>query len=253
MIYADNKTVITKSGFFNPLWPAPKNISAIFSERSLEIPKVLDCLSSNNNTSLNERQLIQNSEQKFCQHLHLPSPPVWIHQVHQATVKRFPTKEKSILADGCVTSERNTLCAVSVADCLPILLTCRRGKEVAAVHAGWRGLLAGVVQNALRSFHAPPEEIIVWIGPHISQIYYPVGESLRDRFLALNSANHACFKFIEEKWHLNLALCATMQLKTLGVSEIYTDERCTFDNTQKFFSHRRGDSEGRMAAIIWIN
>ena len=253
MIYADNKKIITKNGFFSPLWLAPKNISAVFSEKFSEIPELLDCLSTNNNTSLNERQLIQTSEQKFCQHLGLPSPPVWINQVHQATVKRFPTKEKPILADGCVTSERNTLCAVSVADCLPILLTCRNGKEVAAVHAGWRGLLAGVVQNALLSFHAPPEEIIVWIGPHISQIHYPIGEALRQRFIALNSSNHACFKLIDEKWHLNLALCATMQLKTLGVSEIYTDERCTFDNTQKFFSHRRGDSEGRMAAIIWIS
>ena len=253
MIYTDNKTVMTKNGFFNPLWPAPKNISAVFSEKPLEITEVPDQLSENNSTSLNESQLIQNAEQKFCQNLGLPNPPTWIHQVHQATVKRFPTKEKSILADGCITSEPKTPCAVSVADCLPVLLACRKGKEVAAVHAGWRGLLAGVIPNTLLSFHTPPEEIIAWIGPHISQTHYPVGESLRNRFLALNSVNEACFKLIKGNWHLNLALCATMQLKTLGMSEIYTDARCTFDNTQNFFSHRRRDSEGRMAAIIWIN
>ena len=253
MIDIDNKSTMIKNGFFNPLWPAPKNISAVFTEKLSEISENPIHLSMNGSTELHEVQLIHTNEQKFCEHLRLPSPPVWIKQVHQATTQRFPTKEKSILADGCITSERNTPCAVSVADCLPILLTCRRGKEVAAVHAGWRGLLAGVVKNALLSFRAPPEEIIVWIGPHISQICYPVGESLRDSFLALNSVNDACFKLLEGNWHLNLALCATMQLNTLGVSEIYTDDRCTFDNTQKFFSHRRGDSAGRMAAIIWIN
>jgi polyphenol oxidase len=109
------------------------------------------------------------------------------------------------------------------------------------------------MKNSIQPFNTSPKDIIAWIGPHISQGNYPVGESLRNEFLAIHPSNNLSFKLIKNKWHLSLLHCATSQLKALGVSEIYTDSRCTFENKQKFYSHRQGDKKGRMLACIWIN
>ncbi len=141
-----------------------------------------------------------------------------------------------------------------VADCLPILLCNRAGTEVAAVHAGWRGLVDGVVQAAVQQMESTPDELLAWIGPAISQPAFEVGEEVRNQFLA--RYNRADERFVANRagrWLADLPGMATDILAESGVPEISDSERCSYTDEALFFSYRRKHTTGRMAAMIWID
>jgi len=185
----------------------------------------------------------------------LPGEPLWLNQVHGATVLRSddPTFGGGPPdADASISSALNEVIAVRTADCLPVLLCNNSGDEIAAAHCGWRGLAAGVLANTIAAMQAPPAELIAWLGPAISQAAYEVGDEVRAAFVATDEAAAACFESNDRgRWQADLYGLARLQLTAAGVTEIYGGGFCTFEDTDRFYSYRRDGTTGRMVSYIY--
>ena len=157
------------------------------------------------------------------------------------------------IADGTYTSDKNQVCIIGTADCLPVLLCDKSGTEVAAVHAGWRGLSAGIIEAALAEFNHHGDDILAWLGPAIGPTVYEVGNDVCDIFMAIDATAQQAFQpYKPGKWLANMNLLARQRLEKCGVHGIYGGDYCTFSDPEKFFSFRRDKQTGRMATLIWI-
>ncbi len=189
--------------------------------------------------------------------LGLALEPAWLHQVHGAQVvpARPGGGEK---ADGAWTDRPGLACAVLVADCLPVLLCDRAGTRVAAVHAGWRGLAAGVLEAAVTALGLPGRELLVWLGPAIGPGAFEVGPEVRAALLARDPGAGACFRprhrgDRSERWLADLPGLVRRRLEALGVREVHGGRWCTWSEPARFYSHRRaGGRTGRQAALVWL-
>ncbi len=209
----------------------------------------------------------------------LPSPPVWLDQVHGTAVATL-TPETAVLpapvADAAVTRERDVVCAILTADCLPVLFADRKDAAVGIAHAGWRGLAAGVLEAtiaALADLGARREDLVAWLGPAIGPTRFEVGADVRDAFCADDDGAAACFTPYEPagppqgriperaarrytsvpaKWHADLYGLARRRLARSGVTGVSGGGCCTFTDEARFFSHRRDPRTGRMAAAVWL-
>ena len=182
--------------------------------------------------------------------LSLPAEPVWLNQVHSATVAVEPSP--AMEADAALTGQAGTICTVMVADCLPVLFCSDDGAQVAAAHAGWRGLAAGVLENTIAGFAAEPAELNVWLGPAISQDAFEVGEEVRDAFLQTDIASGSCFVRNEnDRWQADLYGLARRRLVLAGVRNVSGGGFCTYGDQERFFSYRRDGQCGRMAAFVY--
>ena len=185
----------------------------------------------------------------------LPSEPLWLNQVHGATVLRSDDPafgENPPDADASISSAANEVIAVRTADCLPVLICTKAGDEIAAAHCGWRGLAAGIVANTVAAMQTPPAELIAWLGPAISRAAYEVGDDVRDTFVAADEATAACFEPNDRgRWQADLYGLARLKLAAAGVTEIYGGGFCTFTDSDRFFSHRRDGTSGRMTSFIY--
>ena len=185
--------------------------------------------------------------------LALPAEPEWISQTH-GTRCVVLEEDRSRDADAAVTRESGRVAVVMIADCLPLLLCNRDGSEVAALHAGWRGLQAGVVQAALGRMRSRPAELMAWIGPGISQAHFEVGDEVLEAFGA--SVDGAAEFFRPHgagHWMCDLAGLAERVLERQGVGRVLRDPHCSYRDADRFYSYRRERVTGRMAALIWIN
>ncbi len=185
----------------------------------------------------------------------LPSSPKWLRQGHTGRVVHADEVEAdSTVADAAYTFTDNTICVITVADCLPVLLCTADGKGVAAAHAGWRGLAADVIENTAATLRTDNknEELIAWIGPSIMATNYEVGEDVREA-LGRDEIERECFKSLgDNKYLADLQRLAGIRLQKLGIS-FACDNICTYGDSKQFFSARRdGIRSGRMAALIWI-
>lgn len=184
---------------------------------------------------------------------HLPAEPGWLKQVHGiATVnpKNSPNLKE---ADAAFTRDPGVVCTVMTADCLPVLFCDRAGTVVAAAHAGWRGLAAGVLEATIRDMAVPADELLTWLGPAIGPSAFDVGDEVRAVFVAHDA--QAAQAFVEHgqgKWLADIYLLARQRLTTAGVTSISGGERCTFSESADFFSYRRDGVTGRMASLIWL-
>jgi YfiH family protein len=187
------------------------------------------------------------------QQLQLPAEPCWINQTHgtqTVTLEQEVTRD----ADAAVTRVPGTIAVVMTADCLPILLCNRDGSEVGAVHAGWRGLQAGIIQSALATMTSPNQQLMAWIGPGISQACFEVGDEVRAAFIDSMQDAQTCFSAHGEgHWLCDLAGLAERVLKAQGVGDVQRDSHCSYRHADRFYSYRRDAATGRMAALIWIN
>ncbi|MGM0906824.1 MAG: peptidoglycan editing factor PgeF [Pseudomonadota bacterium] len=183
--------------------------------------------------------------------LKLPAAVTWLQQQHTNRVLRWPFK--SAVADAAYSNSPKSVCAVLTADCLPILCCSDDGKETAAVHAGWRGLANGVVQNALASFKTPAANIRIWIGPSIGATAFEVGDDVRDTFVARHSSNAEYFLSYSGKWLADLASIAEAECLRMGVKNITKSSECTVHNNTSWYSWRRDKAAARFASIIWRN
>ncbi len=204
---------------------------------------------------------------------HLPAEPLWLEQVHGIGVVDADDDNALVpavmppRADASFSRRPGRVCAVMTADCLPLLLAARDGSVVAAAHAGWRGLAAGVIEATVAAMTAitkvsattkalPAEELVVWLGPAIGTRAFEVGAEVRTAFCRQDELAEQAFVALpsrdgQEKWHCDLALLARQRLMALGVRFIGGGQWCTFSDPQHFYSHRRDGTSGRMATLIW--
>jgi len=185
----------------------------------------------------------------------LPAEPVWLAQVHGSAVHvaDAPMPDAPPVADAAVTRTRNVVLAVQSADCLPVLLADRDGAAIAVAHAGWRGLAAGVVDNAVRALAVAPEHVVAWLGPAIGPDAFEVGADVRDAFVAADvRAVTAFHPKSPGKWWADLYALARQRLARCGVREVYGGGACTYAEPARFFSYRRDGETGRMAALLWL-
>jgi YfiH family protein len=245
-----------------PDWPAPTSVRAGTSTR-------VGGVSQENYASFNLAGHV--GDQAICvaanrdilqQVFALPEQPVWLNQVHGIDVLRrdrnkHVSRSESQTYDACYTADALTVCAVLTADCLPVLFCSQDGQEVAAAHAGWRGLVDGVLEATVNSFSARPADILVWLGPAIGPASFEVGQDVRQRFINRwgsygVSGVEVCFRQAgHAQWYGDLYALARLQLKQSGVERIYGGGEDTYVDRQNFFSYRRDGDTGRMVSLIW--
>lgn len=182
----------------------------------------------------------------------LPAEPCWLRQVHGTLAVDAAVAAKTSEADAAFSRTPGVVCAVMTADCLPVLFCDRDGSVVAAAHAGWRGLLAGVLENTLAAMAVAPGEVMAWLGPAIGPRNFEVGGEVRAAFLARDPGCADAFVPHGERWLADLYALARRRLKAAGVVAIYGGERCTVAEPGHFFSYRRDGVTGRMASLIWL-
>lgn len=235
-----------------PDWRAPPRVRAAFTTRQGGV-SAAPYASLNLGTHVGDAPAaVAANRAALARSLELPSEPWWLEQVHGDEVIALDDPAPGRRGDAAITARAGVVAVVMVADCLPVLLCDRAGRQVAAVHGGWRGLAAGIVPRAVAAFGAPPAELVAWLGPAIGPRAYVVGEDLRARFLALDAAHAAAFHRDAAGWHLDLAAIAATQLSAAGVTSISHAARCVHDDAGHFFSYRRDGETGRMAALVWI-
>ncbi|MCA1767870.1 MAG: peptidoglycan editing factor PgeF [Idiomarina sp.] len=188
---------------------------------------------------------------KLQRELELPETVTWLQQQHTDNVLQWPFK--SAVADAAYSNSPNSVCAVLTADCLPILCCSDDGNEIAAVHAGWRGLARGVLQNALSNFKTSATNIRVWIGPAIGASCFEVGDDVRDAFVACHLSNIEHFTSLSDKWLADLTSIAAEECQRAGVKNITRSNECTVRNNIHWYSWRKEKAAARFASIIWRN
>ncbi|MEZ3501807.1 purine nucleoside phosphorylase YfiH [Pantoea sp. KPR_PJ] len=236
-----------------PEWPAPVNVRACSTLRcgGISVPP-WDALNLGGHVGDNPAHVATN-RQRLVVEAGLPQMPRWLDQVHGTDVVRLPAAQAGILqADAAITSDPGIVCAVMTADCLPVLFCSADGKEVAAAHAGWRGLCAGVLENTLAQFSAPVSQIHAWLGPAIGPDAFEVGSEVRSAFMATDTRAQQAFRPAGGKYFADIWLLAQQRLQAAGVNSVSVSRRCTFHESGEFFSFRRDGTTGRMASLIWL-
>jgi polyphenol oxidase len=236
-----------------PDWPAPRGVRAAFTLRSGGV-------SEGPFASLNVGLHVGDSTMAVGENrarvralLGLPAEPVWLEQAHGTRVADLDAEHAPAPADGIVTRRAGTVCAIQVADCMPVLFAARDGCAVAAAHAGWRGLAAGVLEATVAGLGVAPGELLAWLGPAISAAHFEVGEEVRAAFLERDAdAAQAFARNARGRWQCDLFGLARRRLTALGVASVSGGAWCTYADAGRFFSYRRDGRCGRMAALVWI-
>jgi len=239
--------------FISVNWPAPHHIKALTTTRNGgQSLAPYDSLNLGDHVGDNPDHVAAN-RQKLIETALLPNQPLWLKQTHSTDVIDSSRWQKDIEADAIVSASTNKLCAVMTADCLPLLITDTSGSQVAAVHAGWRGLQAGIIENTLAKFAKPRSDILVWLGPAIGPHAFEVGPEVKAAFLAVDPAAEAAFIATHaDRYLADIYLLARQRLAAQGVTAIYGGDYCTYSEKERFFSFRRDGVTGRMASLIWI-
>jgi len=248
-----------------PNWPQPANVKAFFTTRAGGVSENTDLAefaSLNLGRSAGDAAAAIDANRRRVSAL-LPRPPKWLNQVHGSRVviaDDVVNLSEDVEADAIATSTANIPCAVMVADCLCVLFCDDAGQHVAAAHAGWRGLAAGVLENTVAAMQVPPAAIMAWLGPAIGPTAFEVGDDVRAAFVSRDPAAAACFvprsSDHPNKFMADIYALARLSLTRVGVTRVYGGEFCTVSDASRFFSYRRegnsGRKTGRMAGIIWI-
>ncbi len=185
----------------------------------------------------------------------LPAEPAWLRQVHGTVAVNAAHGSKMAEADAAWAHRPGCVCVVMTADCLPVLFCDRAGSVVAAAHAGWRGLLAGVLEETVAAMGGAPGELLAWLGPAIGPRRFEVGDEVRAAFVARDAEAGTCFRpaGIAEKWLCDLPALARRRLATCGVCDVTGGDECTVETPDRYFSFRRDGTTGRMATMIWLD
>ncbi len=225
---------------FHPNWTVPDNVGVAITTRAFGNLAVH--VGDDPAAVLLRRRRLESE-------LSLPRSVVWLQQQHTSNVLSWPFKTD--IADAAYSSQPDSVCAVLTADCLPILICSSDGKEIAAVHAGWRGLADGVLQNALEKFSANPSSLRVWIGPAIGFDAFKVGQDVFDAFVSANSDAKRFFKAVNTKWLADLPGIAEMICRQFGITDITQSYECTVTHSELWYSWRKEKVSARFASIIW--
>ncbi|ABE49879.1 peptidoglycan editing factor PgeF [Methylobacillus flagellatus] len=234
-----------------PDWPAPANVRALQTTRSGGVSKA-PYNSLNLGMHVGDVALdVAANRQRL--NRYVPTEPVWLNQVHGITVIDAGTASCVPDADAAYARTRHTVCAVMTADCLPVLICDKAGTIVSAVHAGWRSLLDGVIEETVAEMDKPGSDLLAWLGPAIGPDAFEVGDEVRRAFIARDAKAEQAFRPASAgKWLGDIFQLGRQRLANVGVSHIYGGGLCTYDDEERFFSFRRDESTGRMASLIWL-
>ena len=234
-----------------PDWPAPINVKSLQTTRAGGISSP-PYDSFNLGDHVGDAPLAVERNRILLNRL-LPSEPVWLEQVHGIRVANADMASCLPQADACIARHRAAVCVVMTADCLPVLLCDTQGSVVGAAHAGWKGLAAGVIEATVQAMDVAPENIMVWLGPAISQNEFEVGDEVRAAFVAIQpQAASAFIPGRNGKWFADLCALARLRLNALGITAIYGGGYCTYRERERYFSYRRDGATGRMGTFIWL-
>ena len=181
----------------------------------------------------------------------LPSKPRWLNQVHGTGVVNWD-KAFNAEADAITSQRKGQVCAVLTADCLPVLFCNQAGTHIAAAHAGWRGLAAGVLEATVSAMACKPDELMAWLGPAIGPNAFEVGEDVYDAYIQVSADNAIAFKPHHDRWLADLYLLARLALGRVGIKQVLGGQHCTYEEKNSFFSYRRDGETGRMASLVWF-
>ncbi len=237
--------------FLIPDWPAPDNVCALQTLRSGGCsPAPWDSLNLGDHVGDDAQRVMANRARLRAS---LPADPCWLQQVHGVDVVDAASAAPGSAADAAYARVPGRVCVVMTADCLPVLFCDRAGTVVAAAHAGWRGLLAGVLEQTLAAMGCPAETVLAWLGPAIGPDNFEVGDEVRAAFVAGNAEAAAAFRPAGDgKWLADLYALARQRLSSVGVAGVYGGDGCTFAERDRFFSYRRDGVTGRQASLIWL-
>lgn len=235
-------------------WPAPENIHAGTTIRKGGISnKPYDSLNLAQHVGDDPDSVFHN-RQKVVTDLGLPNEPVWLEQVHGNRIIDIARTKDTANADGAYTNRSNHVCVVMTADCLPLLITDKNGREIAAIHVGWRGYASNIVGSALGMFKNKPENLLAWTGPCIHAEHYEVDNTVRDACLNITPLAIQAFKPSRKgHWYANLELLVRNQLGESGLLDVFGGDYCTYRDVDIFYSYRRDGSTGRIATMIWMD
>ena len=246
-------TPVQNSGWLDADWPAPPRVRALVTlRRGLGVsPPPFDTFNLGSRCGDDPHAVAENRRQLEAA-LALPSAPRWLRQVHGTDVAREPGFDEP-QADAAVTATPGTVLAILTADCLPVVLAARDGSEVAAAHAGWRGLRAGVLEATVAAMQTPANQLVGWLGPAAGPAAYEIGEEV---FAAFTDGDaRARMAFLPTRpghWTVDLAMLARQRLLDAGVTDLHGGSLCTISDAARFFSHRRDGRGGRIATLAWI-
>ncbi len=228
--------------FIVPEWPAPANVRALVTTRAHG--NLADHVDFQNSAVVTRRQALR---------AHLPAEPVWLRQVHGVRCVVAEEVSAGVEADAALSRRPGTVCAVLTADCLPVLFCDEGGTVVAAAHAGWRGLAAGILETAVAAMRVPASALIAWLGPAIGPAAFEVGEDVFAAFTRGDREAEAAFVARGGgKWLCDLYALARLRLGRLGVTRVFGGGFCTYSDSARFFSYRRERDTGRMASLVWL-
>jgi YfiH family protein len=236
--------------WITPDWPAPANVRAFVTTRNGGISRgAYASLNLGTRVGDEANAVTQNRARVRAV---LPGNPKWLHQVHGTAVVQADRVETEATADGAFTKISAVVCTIQIADCLPVLFCDRAGTCVAAAHAGWRGLSAGVLEQTIAALGVPPQHLIAWLGPAIGPTAFEVGADVLDAFGDTDPGHAAFVAARPGKWMADLFALARGRLTAAGVSAVFGGGLCTASDSARFFSHRRDRVTGRQAAFVWL-
>jgi YfiH family protein len=239
--------------FIRPDWPAPRNVRALSTTRKGGVSMgAYSSLNLGEHVGDDPKAVAANRE-RLQQRLGTAKPR-WLKQAHGVRVAGDGDSTQEP-ADASVTARTGTACVIMTADCLPVIFCDRQGTRVAAAHAGWRGLAAGVLEATLVAMDTDPKDVLAWMGSAIGPKVYEVGDEVRQAFVAHTAAAAKAFAPGEApgKWWCDLYMLARQRLETAGVGSIHGGDLCTYTDEDQFFSFRRDGECGRMATLIWMD
>ncbi|PHM29732.1 purine nucleoside phosphorylase YfiH [Xenorhabdus budapestensis] len=236
-----------------PDWAQPESVGACSTTRpgGISLPPY-DSLNLGGHVG-DDPECVEKNRELLVEYAHLPQQPIWLEQVHGTRVIRLNDQlVEDNQADAVYTNRVGQVCAVMTADCLPVLFCSSNGDEVAAAHAGWRGLFAGVLENTVAQFSAKPDMICAWMGPAIGPEKFEVGRDVMDAFIATDPNLEQAFTPYGVKFLANIYLLARLKLQSIGINKVFGGTVCTVSEEKNFFSYRRDGITGRMATLIWL-
>ena len=236
-----------------PDWPAPDNIRAASTTRrgGHSAPPYA---AFNLGTRVGDSAAAVGQNRALLRRqLNLPAEPCWLWQVHGIDVVYASAGDAGIQADASWSDNKGVVCVAQSADCLPVLFCDRRGSVVAAAHAGWRGLCAGVLERVVAALQCDPADLLAWLGPAIGPAAFEVGAEVRAAFLRADDRAEAAFTAHRPGcYRASLFMLARQRLQRAGVTAVYGGGLCSHSDPRRFFSYRRQRVTGRMASMVWL-
>jgi len=238
-----------------PDWPAPPGVRAACSTRAGGVSLGGHAGLNLGSACGDAPEAVAENRRRLAAALGLPGEPQWLRQVHGTRVVAAPLAEPLPEADAAWTAQPGVVCVAQAADCLPVLFCADDGSAVAAAHAGWRGLCAGVLEATVAALPVAPARLLAWLGPAIGPEAFEVGAEVRAAFVAADPAAAACFHADPRsgRLHADLFALARQRLARAGVGRVHGGGLSTHADPARFYSYRRDGVCGRMAALVWLD